>query len=45
VLDDGTFSANATITFVTYRGAFEPDTNEKWTSNWTAAALAGVIVP
>lgn len=45
VLDDGTFSANASITFVTYRGAFEPDTNEKWTANWTAAAKASVIVP
>jgi len=45
VLDDGTFSANATITFVSYRGAFEPDTTEKWTSGWTAAALASVIAP
>jgi len=45
VLDDGSLSANATIQFVNYRGAFAKDTTELWTSGWTAAALAGVIQP
>jgi len=45
VLDDGSLSANATIQFVNYRGAFATDTAELWTSGWTAAALANVIQP
>lgn len=45
VLDDGTFSANASVVFSPYRGAFQADTNELWTSFWTAAAQAKVIQP
>ena len=45
VLDDGFLSANASIQFVNYRGAFATDTTELWTSGWTAAALANVIQP
>jgi hypothetical protein len=44
VLDDGTFSANATKLFASYRGALETNTVEAWTNGWSAASIANVIV-
>ena len=44
-LDDTLGNYNASVVNVFYRGAFEADVTELWTSGWTASAKKGVIVP
>ena len=44
-LEDQIANYNPSVVSVFYRGAFEADVTELWTSGWTASARYGVIVP